>query len=83
MKAQQLELEEIAYRNVCAMCNSPLFLSWNGQLDTFEISCGQNREHKGYIRLKSLYQKWQAGESLPVEVAQAMEHKYGGKGKKE
>lgn len=76
LTADRMYLEGIAYYNVCVMCTSPLAVSWNGQKDTFEITCSKDRNHQGWERLKSLYQKWQDGEALPVEVAGALEHKY-------
>jgi len=74
---QRAHLEEIAYYNVCALCASSLLVYWDGKVGDFKIRCTQNKRHKVNISLRSIIEQWRTGDSLPVEVAQALEHKYG------
>ena len=63
-----IQAQRFAFRHECAECgNSPSLYPNKG--GGYEVRC-QNRNHKGFIRLKGYYQAWREGQAIPIEIAQ-------------
>ena len=52
------DMQAIERTHVCAVCDGPLVVVWNGSpalgyLPGYEVRCGQNKEHTGIRRFRS------------------------------
>ena len=59
--------QRFARRHECAECgNSPSLYPNKG--GGYEVRC-QNRNHKGFTRLKGYVQSWREGQAVPLIIA--------------
>ena len=62
-----IQAQRFAFRHECAECgNSPSLYPNKG--GGYEVRC-QNRNHKGFTRLKGYYQAWREGQAVPLIIA--------------
>ena len=58
-------------RHVCAECDGLLIAATCGQPGLLYLGCS-NRGHSGFKRVKSYYELYQAGETLPLEIIEGL-----------
>ena len=63
-----IEAERFRKRNLCAECGNEPQLYPNGERG-YDVRC-QNRNHKGFTKLKSYTQIWREGQAVPLTIAQ-------------
>lgn len=54
------EAQEIAARNVCAVCGGILTVAWGGAfgIDSYVLRCGEDHRHIGYIKARNKQQSY-------------------------
>jgi len=68
-----IQAQRFAFQHECAECgNSPSLYPNEG--GGYEVRC-QNRNHKGFIRLKGYRQSWREGQAVPIEIANKIQQK--------
>ena len=71
-----IEAERFRKRNLCAECGDEPQLYPNRE-GGYDVRC-QNRNHKGFTKLKSYTQIWREGQAVPLIIANKIQKKYGG-----
>ena len=62
-------------RHECAVCHTSVVERWNGE--SWEIVCGENHDHDGFSRIKSMYELWKEDpHQVPIYIRNTLERKY-------
>ena len=62
-----IQAQRFAFQHECAECgNSPSLYPNKG--GGYEVRC-QNRNHKGFTKLKGYVQSWREGQAVPLIIA--------------